>query len=456
MSVPDTLKVSISGVRGIVGKALTPRHISDFAAAYGTQMGKGRILVGRDTRSTGKMFEHAVVAGLLSVGCKPMIVGIAPTPTVQMAVKEYNANGGIVISASHNPEEWNALKFIGPEGLFLSEAEAEELLHVYNQPERVYVKESEYRSPIYIDGIFDYHKKKILDAIDVKKISSKRYRVAVDCCNGVGALYSRTLLEAMGCEVDTFFDESEGRFYREPEPIAKNLNFICNKMQENIYDIGFAQDPDGDRIVVINPEGEPIGEQYSLLLAAEHLLANAKGSSIAVNIQTSRTIEDIANKYDATVIYTPVGEINVTKALLGNHCLMGGEGGSGGIIWPEIHPCRDSFGGMALILELMACRSKTLNEILDEMPQYDHVNRKYAVSRADAIELIRTLSFEFEKERTDQSDGLKISWEDGWTLIRSSNTEPVLRVFIEGKDPLSINRIEKLLDLENRVHLIGI
>lgn len=443
------LKVSVSGVRGVVGDTLTPNLIANFASAFGEYVGKGRIIVGRDTRPTGEMYENAVIAGLLSVGCQPILIGIAPTPTVQILVEEYKAKGGICITASHNPEQWNALKFIGESGTFLNLREAAELLNIYNQPDRVYVDESEIRKVRVIENAFDIQKKKIFSQIDIETIRKANIKVAVDCCNGAGAPYAKDFLEYLGCEVHAIFEDIDGRFRRKPEPIPENLSELSKVVKENNCDIGFAQDPDADRIVVMDSAGKAIGEQFSVVLAAEHLLSKTPGP-VVVNIQTTKAIDAVAKKYNSKLYHTPVGEINVTSKMLEVGAIIGGEGGSGGVIWPALHPCRDSFTGMALILEMMASREKSLEEILDTIPKYYSAGEKVACSAGKAVEVIRFLSAKHVDANPNLIDGLRLDWDDSWMLLRASNTEPIIRIFAEAltqeKADELVNKFVKEMD----------
>lgn len=431
MSV-KSLKISVSGVRGIVGEALTPSLVCSFSAAFGQFVGKGKVIVGRDTRVTGDMYEKAVIAGLLSVGCQPVLIGVVPTPTVQMTVQGYNACGGIAITASHNPIEWNALKLIGPSGVFLNYRESAELLDVYNQPERAYVLESEFRNVKSLENCFDIQRERIFSAVDKELIASKKFKVAVDCCNGAGAPYSVDFLEKLGCEVFPIFTEIDGHFHRRPEPIPENLVKLSETVVANGCDIGFAQDPDADRIVVVGPDGKPIGEQNSIVLAAEHVLSRQKGA-VVVNIQTTKTVADIAAKYGCEFFHTPVGEINVTTKMLEEKAVIGGEGGSGGIIFPEVHPCRDSYTGMALVLEMMAERNESLYEIMDKLPLYKSYGVKTACSGEQALRVLRTLKRKYKELKPTTTDGLRIDWHDRWVLIRASNTEPVVRIYAEAQ-----------------------
>jgi len=424
------LKVSVSGVRGTVGDALTPALITDFSAAFGEYVGGGRVIVGRDTRSSGPMFERAVVAGLLSVGCQPVLIGVVPTPTVQMMVDEYNANGGIAITASHNPEEWNALKFIGASGIFLNYTEAAELHDLYNQSDRRYVSEDEYRNVRTVEKAFDVHKSRIFKQIDHELICQAKLKVAVDGCNGAGAPYAREFLEQMGCEVIALFEETDGRFHRNPEPVAAHITALSQTVVEHQCDIGFAMDPDADRIVVVGADGVAVGEQYSVVLAAEHVLSKTPGP-VVVNVQTTKALSDVASSYNCPVYLMPVGEINVTGKMLEVDAVIGGEGGSGGVIYPPVHPCRDSLTGMALILEMMAMRDQTLAEIMEGIPRYCSAGVKAPCSPVRAVKVIRALTMEYADANPITTDGLRLDWADSWMLIRSSNTEPVVRVFAE-------------------------
>ena len=430
MKRKQTLKVGVSGVRGIVGDSLTPGLICGFAASFGEYLGQGRVVVARDTRPTGEMVEHAVIAGLLSVGCQPLLTGVLPTPSAQILVEETKANGGIIISASHNPVEWNALKFIGPSGIFLNHTEAAELLDVYNQPDTTYAKEQDYRRIKRISDAFEYHKKRIFNRINVEAVRKAHFRVAVDCCNGAGALFSRAFLEELGCEVISIFDEPDGLFRRPPEPVPANIGRLCSVTAENHCAVGFAQDPDCDRIAIVRDDGVPAGEQLSIVLAAEHVLSKTPGN-VVVNVQTTRAVEDIAVKYDSRVLYSKVGEINVTEKMLAENAVIGGEGGSGGVIWPAVHPCRDSFTAMALILEMMALRGKSISSIINDIPAYFYSNKKIPCSAVSAQDIVRKLNSKYAALNPKSFDGIRIDFPDSWVLVRPSNTEPVIRLTAE-------------------------
>jgi phosphomannomutase len=440
INLRKTLKVGVSGVRGIVGESLTPLLVAAFASSFGRYVGGGRVVIGRDTRPSGEMLEHAVVAGLLAVGCQPVILGIAPTPTVQMIVEEISANGGIAITASHNPVEWNALKFIGPKGMFLDSSEADELLDIYNQQDLNYAEEQDYRDVRQMPDAFEIHQKKIFDHIDVRAIRARKFKVAVDCCNGVGAVFTRPFLEAMGCEVVTIFDRPDGIFERPPEPIAENLSALEEFVKTTGADIGFAHDPDGDRMAIVDNQGRAIGEQYTLVLAADHVLSENPGI-VAANIQTTRALEDVAASYGCEVAYTKVGEIYVVEKMVELDAEIGGEGNSGGVIWRRIHPGRDSYVAMALILEMLAVSGQQLNEIVQSLPRYCNRTKKFQCPAFAAREIVRHFCRKYEDQNPILLDGLRIRMNKSWILIRPSNTEPVLRLTAESADEKEVSAL---------------
>lgn len=440
INLRKTLKVGVSGIRGVVGESLTPLLVSSFASSFGRYVGGGRVVIGRDTRPSGEMLEHAVVAGLLAVGCQPVILGIAPTPTIQLVVEEISANGGIAITASHNPVEWNALKFIGPKGMFLDSNEADELLDIYNQQDLSYADEQDYRDVRLIPDAFGIHQKKIFAHIDVHTIQARKFKVAVDCCNGVGALFSRPFLEAMGCEVLTIFERPDGVFERPPEPIAENLSALEDFVRNSGADIGFAHDPDGDRLAIVDNKGRAIGEQYTLVLAADHVLSENPGI-VAANIQTTRALEDVAASYGCEVAYTKVGEIYVVEKMIEIGAEIGGEGNSGGVIWRRIHPGRDSYVAMALILEMLASSGQPLDEIVRSLPHYCNYTKKFQCPAFAAREIVRHFCRKYADQSPVLLDGLRIRMDKAWVLIRPSNTEPVLRLTAESADEKEVNAL---------------
>lgn len=436
------LKIGISGVRGVVGESFSPTLIAAFAASFGRYVGRGRVIVGRDTRSSGEMIEHAVVAGLISVGCQPVLVGIMPTPTIQIAVVEHNACGGIAITASHNPEQWNALKFFSGSGFFLNRAEADELLDIYNQADVEFAPEEDYRGIRHLANAFETHKYKIFEQVNVAAIRKCNFRVAVDCCNGVGALFSRSFLEELGCTVFAVHEAIGGGFERPPEPLAENLTKLAEVVKNNQCALGFAQDPDGDRLAMLDSCGHALGEQYTLLLAVDHVLAENPGD-IVVNIQTTKAVEDIAHSYGCEVHYSRVGEINVTEKLVELGAEIGGEGNCGGVIWSRVHPCRDSFVTMALMLEMLAESGQSFDEIVASMPRYVTRSLKFPCNPVQAVKIISFLSEKYSNKSICHLDGVRIDFPEHWILVRQSNTEPVMRLTIEATSVSLVGRLVK-------------
>lgn len=424
------LKIGVSGVRGIVGETLSPALAADFAASFGGFAGRGVILVGRDTRPSGVMIENAVAAGLLASGAHVLLAGIVPTPTLQVLVQHYDAAGAVAITASHNPAEWNALKFIDSSAFFLTENGMNALLDSYNQPQDDFVEESAYRGIGTIENAFRIHADRIRKVVNVEAIRHAHLKVAVDCCNGVGALYSREFLESLGCEVISIFDETDGVFRRSPEPVAANLTRLCETVRENGCAVGFAQDPDGDRISLVDEQGTALGEQYSILIPALRVLERTPGPVVA-NVQTTRSLGDLAARFSVPITYSKVGEINVAAEMRAHNAVFGAEGGSGGVLWSAVHPCRDSFSAMALTLEALALHRTGISGLMGKMPCYDSAVRKLPCGAEEASLALRAIARRYEDRKPSRIDGVRIEFEDSWILVRQSNTEPMIRIYAE-------------------------
>ena len=444
------LKIGVSGVRGVVGKSLSPVLVADFAAAFGEFAGGGRVLVGRDTRSSGEMYENAVAAGLLSVGIQPVLTGILPTPSLQVAVRETSASGAIAITASHNGNEWIALKFIGADGLFLNQIANDELLDIYNQPDSNYVPENRIRTEKLMYDAFRIHQEKILRSVDTDAIRKKHFRVAVDCCNGVGALYSRKFLEAFGCEVISIFDTCGNGFERPPEPVPANLGALSECVKKHHCAVGFAQDPDGDRISLVSGSGAIPGVQNSAALIAGHLIRNNRSGTVVLNIQTTTAIEQIAGECGVEVLYCPVGEVNVTDAMNASGAFLGIEGSSGGIIYPKISMCRDSYAAMAVVLEMLAQRGMTIDSMLETLPCLSSVSVKVLCPSAQAgVNALREIRSRYLDRNPIVVDGVRIDMGGGaWVLLRRSNTEPVIRILAESSEESTAERLARDFEKE--------
>ncbi len=431
----ETLKVAVSGVRGVIGATFTPQLAATFAQAFGAFIGVGPVVVGRDTRPSGLMIERAVVAGLQSVGCIPVLAGVVPTPTLLMMAARMGHRGGIAITASHNPAEWNALKFIGPDGLFLSETRAQEFFDVYHQQDFPLVKESEIRQARTDKYPVEFHFKRILDYVDHDAVRRRKLKVAVDCCNGVGALYSPLLLaNFLGCEVVPVFDTPSGLFERDPEPLPQHLDALKAAVVTNRCDIGFAQDPDGDRLAIVDETGRAIGEDMTLALAIQQVLEHHEQGPVCVNMPTSKVVDVIAGRFRCPVYRTRIGEINVAEAMIRHKAVVGGEN-IGGIMITRIHPCRDSFAGMAVICEMLAHTASPLSRIIAGLPRFAIARGKIPVRPELAPRILRHIRQLQDPDRISQLDGLFMDADDHWVHVRRSNTESVMRVTAEAETP---------------------
>ncbi len=429
----EALKVGVSGVRGVVGDSFTPQVAASFAQAFGTFVGHGAVVVGRDTRPSGAMAELAVVAGLQSVGCKPILAGVVPTPTVLVLTRELGARGGIMITASHNPSPWNALKFVDKTGLFLNPTRAEELFDVYHQQDFPLVPEGEIPAVAVESEPMESHFRKVLDYVDADAIRRRHFKVAVDCCNGVGALHSVPFLrDLLGCEVFPVYDKPTGAFEREPEPLPQNLQVLCRTVADRTCDVGFAQDPDGDRLAIVNERGRPIGEDLTLAFTVEQVLARHGKGTVVVNLSTSKSVDFVARKHGSEVVRTRIGEINVSETMVKMGAVAGGEG-NGGVIVPAVHPCRDSYAGMALVLEMLAATGKTISELRAEIPQYFMVKDKIRIRADQAPDILRSLRRGYAGQKLNLLDGVFVDFGESWVHARRSNTEPVLRITAEAK-----------------------
>ena len=431
MRAIPTLKISISGVRGVVGDSLTPALLARFAQAFGTYTGSGTVVVGRDTRTSGEMVRQAVISGLLSSGCRVVDLDICPVPTVQLAVRHRRAHGGIAITASHNPAEWNALKFIGADGLFLGTGTARELLDIYHQGEYVKVGGAEMRSVERMTDGIDLHLKAILDAVGPVPVPAggRRLRVALDSCNGAGSLMAPQLLDALGVDVVPINITPNGLFPRAAEPLPENLGALCEAVRANRCDIGFAQDMDADRLAVVSELGDPIGEDYTLVLATWHVLSRTPGPVVA-NLSTTAALDQIVRRFGCTLVRTKIGEANVTERMRLDHAVIGGEG-NGGVIYPAINFARDSQVGMALILHLLASTGKTVSDLMGALPRFVMVKEKLTCPSGKIPDVLRMVRHDFAHLPMDTRDGVKVMLPDGWFHVRGSNTEPIVRVVAE-------------------------
>lgn len=443
----DTLMISVSGMRGHVGTDLTPELVARHAAALGAWVrlagvvpadGRPAVVLGRDARTSGPMFARAAAAGLMSVGTDVIDLGLVPTPTVQMAVEHHRAGAGLILTASHNSIEWNALKFVGPDGIFLdAEAGARVRTLAEEGPPRMgWEGLGEVRDD---PGAVDRHLEAILalPVIDVTAIRNRRFHVAVDCVRGAGAVAILPLLERLGCRVSGINLETDGRFPRPPEPVPENLEELGATVAGSGAELGFAVDPDVDRLALVDESGRPIGEDYTLAFAIRAVLRKRSNSAnipaVVVNLSTSLVVDDAARAVGARVVRAPVGEANVARAIREERAVIGGEG-NGGVMYPALHIGRDAPLGLALILHLLATTGSTVSELVAGSPRYTIVKAK-GPRGSDLRPLYDRLRRRFADAETDERDGLRLAWPDRWLHVRPSGTEPIVRLIAEAPTP---------------------
>lgn len=432
------LMMSVSGIRGVVGETMTPELILRAGGAFARHVKGGPVVIGRDSRPTGEAISRGMQSALAMSGCDVIDIGLVPTPTVQVMVEHLGAAGGIVISASHNPIQWNAFKLINSSGTFLNEKDINRYFSMMDL-------EPEHRPWNRIGTIaadmfsFEIHIKKVMKVINAGKIRKRKFRVVLDSVNGAGSLITRELLGRLGCEVIPLFCEPDKPFPRGAEPLPENLRALSAAVRKHRADIGFAQDPDADRLAIVDDAGRPIGEELTVALAAERMLSKKKGM-VVVNLSTSRAVEDVAIRHGAPFLRAKVGEINVVEAMRRKGALIGGEG-NGGVISPEVHLGRDSLVGIGYVLDMLAARGQSISDAVSALPSY--VMKKGKVSfdpstfDASVLDRIRN---DFKNDKISAADGLRIDFRagspyaGGWVHLRPSNTEPVFRIIAEGPD----------------------
>ncbi len=426
------LMISVSGVRGIFGDTLTPEIATNFATHFGVFSQRGKIIIGRDSRVSGPAMSRAIISGLLKVGCNVVDLGIVSTPTVLLAVEESDAKGGISITASHNPAEWNAMKFIDENGMFLFPEKAQEFISSLEKPVD-YVQQNIMGKLSEDNEATERHINKILNIsyLDIENIRKKKFKVVIDSVNGAGGLISPKLLAKLGCEVIELNSEPTGIFAHGAEPLNENLKQLEQAVKENNADIGFATDPDVDRLSIVSEKGKCLGEELSLLLTEKFVLSQKKGD-LVTNLSSSMASEDIASDFGVKVHRTKVGEINVGKKMMELKSPIGGEG-NGGIICPEVHYTRDAPVGMALILGYLAEQDKHISELAEEIPKYFFAKDKIKVEPLKLDSIMQKVPEIFQEYKLDKTDGIKVLGDKFWIHIRKSGTEPIIRVYVESE-----------------------
>ncbi len=452
----STLIASISGIRGIVGETITPEVVSKFAMAFGTYIKGGkRVVIGGDTRITGDMVKSAAISGLLATGCEVIDIGIAPTPTVQFLVRKLNLEGGIVISASHNPIQWNALKFYKKGGTLLNKKDNVKLMEILKSEKFAIVKWNKYKKLTHQPELTELHIREVLKSIqNINKIKEAKFKIALDSCNASGSYITPRLLEDLNCKVNGLYTKPDGYFPHNPEPNKKNLKDIVNFMSSKKYDAGFVQDSDADRLAVLDNNGNFLSEEYTVALAVHFILSiydksaelkKRYNKSIVINLSTSRTVEDIAKGFNAKVYRTPVGEINVAEKLIKTRSVIGGEG-NGGVIYPEVNFGRDSLAGIGIILDLLAYSKEKLSDILGRFPKYSMMKTKFNIEGLSPDKIFKLLEKDFGDGKINKEDGMRFDFDDYWFHIRKSNTEPIVRLIIEAKSKNLLDRMMRRLE----------
>lgn len=445
-----SLKASISGIRGIIGESLTPTVITEYIAAFSTLINKGPVLLGRDSRPSGNYISQLVKAVLKACGRDVVDIGIVPTPVVLFGVKNGDFAGGIIITASHNPAQWNALKLVNEAGKFISPQQFEKLTDIYNKKNFQFVEYQQIGVEKSDFSIRDNHIKQIVNFIDQQKIKKKKFKVALDTVNGAGGTHTIQLLKELECEVIPVNTEETGIFAHDPEPTPVNLTQLSEVVNKENADIGFALDPDGDRLVVAANDGKILSEELTLAFCIKHFIKKYSKSDIVINTSSSMLSETIAKESGVNIYRVPTGEIHVTEKMEAINAAIGGEG-NGGVIVRELNKCRDALVGIGLILDLLAEEQKTVEEINTGFPEYFLIKKKFPANNIDFSALEKKIEFEFKNEAVDNQDGIRINLENEWVLIRKSNTEPIIRIFAESKEE------KKALDLIQRVkNIIGI
>lgn len=430
--------ISVSGIRGIFGTDLTPQNLTRFTAAYGTWLKGGTVVLGRDSRVTGKICEDIIAATLASVGCDVIKVGIVPTPTVAMGVLKHKAAGGIIISASHNPAQWNALKLLNNKSEFLDADQGNEVIRISESEQFEYQPYDKIGVIREDKELLDHHIEKILELpyINAEEIAAKNFSVAVDAVNGAGSEAIPKLLEKLGVKtVHKIHCTPNGLFPHNPEPLPEHLTEICELVKESKADLGVVTDPDADRLALVDETGKLFGEEYTQAAAFDFILSK-KAGSCATNLSSSRISDDVAREYDQICHRSAVGEINVVKVMQEQNAVIGGEG-NGGVISPDLHYGRDALVGIAMVLQLLTEKDMSSSEYRATLPDYYMSKNKIQLDELgkDADEVLEMVKNHFSSLEPNTVDGVKVDFAEGWVHLRKSNTEPIIRIYSEGKSP---------------------
>ena len=445
-----TLIKSISGIRGtiggVVGDNLTPLDVVKFASAYGIWIKRysdnNKIVIGRDARISGSMVQNLVMNTLVGLGFDVIDIGLSTTPTVEIAVPLENASGGIIITASHNPKQWNALKLLNSKGEFLNSNDGIEILKLAESTNLKYNDVDSLGKIIEVENYIDIHIDQVLslNVIDVNKIKSSNFKIVVDAVNSTGGIAVPKLLNKLGVEVIELYCEPNGHFPHNPEPLKENLKDLSSLVIEHKADLGIVVDPDVDRLAFVCEDGSIFGEEYTLVACADFVLGKTPGSTVS-NLSSTRALKDVTEKHGYNHQSSAVGEVNVVEMMKKNNAIIGGEG-NGGVIYPESHYGRDSIVGIAIFLNLLAERNVTALELKNEYPSYFMSKQKLQLNDDLNFEAIQEfLMHKYSSEKVDTVDGLKIDFEDSWVQLRKSNTEPIIRIYSEAKSQESADTL---------------
>lgn len=453
---------SISGIRGTIGGKvddnLTPIDAVKFAAAYGSwlkgQVGKEhvKVVIGRDARISGEMIQNLVQYTLIGLGIDVVNIGLSTTPTVEVAVPLEKADGGIILTASHNPKEWNALKLLNDKGEFVSDQDGKAILKIAQENDFSFATVDHLGKFNYDDRYIDLHIEKVLalPLVTPEAIQKKKFRVVVDAVNSTGGIAIPRLLEQLGVKVVKLYCEPNGHFPHNPEPLKEHLGDICKKVVEEKADFGIVVDPDVDRLAFITDQGEMFGEEYTLVACADYVLSKAKGNVVS-NLSSSRALRDIAQKYGVTYSAAAVGEVNVVTEMKRIEAIIGGEG-NGGIIYPELHYGRDALVGVALFLSLLAERGGSVQQLRESYPAYFMSKNKIQLTeQINPDQILKAMEQKYAHEQTTTIDGLKIDFADSWVHLRKSNTEPIIRIYTEAKSQKEADALAQRFIEEMRV-----
>ena len=454
-----TLIKSISGIRGTIGGKfgdnLTPIDAVNFGCAYGQWIlnrnpdKKPTVVIGRDARISGQMIQNFVQNSLISLGINVIDLELSTTPTVELMVKEHDAEGGIIITASHNPTEWNALKLLDENGEFLNSDEGEKIIKISESKNFIFSNVHELGKVIksydsmkkHIDSVLD------LSLVDVEKIKAKKIKVVVDAVNSTGGIIVPDFLKELNIEVIKLYCEPNGDFPHNPEPLKKNLTELSKMVVECNADLGIAVDPDVDRLVFVCEDGELFGEENTLVACADYVLSKTPGSTVS-NLSSSRALNDISKKHNQSHFYSAVGEVNVVDKMKECNAIIGGEG-NGGVIYPESHYGRDSIVGIGLFLSLYVERGLVASKLLETYPKYFMIKEKINLSASLNVDnILNQIAEKFKNEKIDLVDGVRIDFKDSWVQLRKSNTEPIIRIYSEAKS------VENALELIKEIEIL--